>query len=150
MSLWVIWVIAGILLLIGEVLTPGFLFACFGIACLTTGLFAALSFGIKTQIVVFSVSTLLVFFGIRPVMLKYLHKSGSRLKTNVDALVGKTGMVVEKIDPVKGTGRVLVGGENWRGVSIDDTRIEKGTRITVKRVEGTKLLVNRDKPAGNA
>ncbi|MBN2185471.1 MAG: NfeD family protein [Candidatus Krumholzibacteriota bacterium] len=150
MSLWVIWIVVGILLLIGEIFTPGFVLACFGIACFVSGLFAALSFGIRVQFIVFSLVTLLVFFRIRPMMLKYLHKSGSKLKTNVDALVGKKGMVVEKIDPNAETGRIVVGGENWRGVSEDNIVVEKGTKIIVKRVEGTKLFVTVDEPVETA
>lgn len=149
MELWVIWIIVGILLIIGEIFTPGFLLACFGLACCAAGLIAALTFGLRAQIITFSLTTLALFFGIRPIMLKYLHKSGSKLKTNIDALIGRNGVVVERIDGASGTGRVLVGGENWRGVSVDEKVIEKGEKIEVVRVEGTKLLV-RKVSAGNA
>ncbi len=145
MALWIIWIIAGVLLLIGEIFTPGFLLASFGLACFASGLVAALSFGLKAQVIIFSVITLVVFFGIRPVILKYFHRSGSGLKTNVDALVGKKGVVIDLIDPAFNTGRVIVDGENWRGISVDDETIEKDARILVIRVEGTKLFV---KPVG--
>ena len=50
-------------------------------------------------------------------------------------------MVSERIDPSKNKGRVIVWGEDWRALSIDETTIEVGQKITVVRVDGAKLLV---------
>ena len=47
-------------------------------------------------LLVFSITTLAVFFGIRPFFLKYLHSPGTKVETNVKALVGKTGLVSGK------------------------------------------------------
>jgi len=141
LEVWHIWVIAAIVLFIAEIFTPGFLLACFGVACLATGLVSFLDLGVKVQIITFSISTLVVFFGIRPFVLKYFYSSTGELKTNVDALVGKTGLVSERIDPSTDKGRVTIGGEDWRGLSIDESVIEAGEKIIVVRVDGTKLFV---------
>lgn len=138
---WHIWVIVAIVLFIAEIFTPGFLLACFGVACLAAGLVSFFGLRIEVQIITFSISTIVVFFGIRPFMLKYFYSSAAKIKTNVDALVGKTGIVSERIDPNTNKGRVIVGGEDWKGVSIDETVIEVGEKITVVKVDGTKLLV---------
>lgn len=82
-----------------------------------------------------------VFFGIRPLFLKHFDLSGRGVKTNVDALVGKTAIVSERIDPDTNKGRVIIEGENWRGQSADEAFIEVGEKVTVVRVEGTKLVV---------
>jgi len=141
MEIWHIWIIAAIALFIAEIFTPGFVLACFGIACLISGLVSFFDLGFKIQIVTFSISTLIVFFGIRPLVLKHFYSSQGKIKTNIDALVDKTGLVSEKIDPVATKGRVMVGGEDWRGISVDGTVIEPDKRIVVIGVEGTKLLV---------
>ena len=132
---------AAIVLFIGEILSPGFLLACFGIACLVAGVVAYYDMGFGAQMLTFSISTLVVFFGIRPFVLKYLHTSPETTKTNVEALIGKIGVVSERIDPATAKGRTIVGGEDWRAIAIDDTEIAAGDKIEVVRVEGTKLFV---------
>lgn len=135
---WYIWIISAVGLFIAEIFTPGFLLACFGVASLVTGLLSFLGVGLQAQIVTFSVSTLVVFFGIRPVFLKYFDAS---IRTNVDALIGKTGRVTERIDPETNSGRVIVGGEDWKGALIGERIIEVGEEVTVIRVEGAKVFV---------
>jgi membrane protein implicated in regulation of membrane protease activity len=141
LEIWHIWIIIAMGFFIAEIFTPGFLLACFGIACLTTGLFSFFELGAKAQIITFSISTLVVFFGIRPFVLKYFYTSTGKLKTNIDALIGKTGLVSERIDPNINKGRVIIGGEDWRGISIDENIIETGEKIKVVRVDGTKLYI---------
>jgi len=135
---WYIWIISALGLFIAEIFTPGFLLACFGVASLVTGLLSFLGVGLQGQIVTFSISTIVVFFGIRPVLLKYFDVS---TKTNVDALIGKKGQVTERIDPETNSGRVTIGGEDWKGASIGKSTIEVGEEVTVTRVEGTKVFV---------
>lgn len=139
---WYLWIVLGIVFFTIEIVTPGFLFACFGVGCLSAGVVSSLSAGIELQIVSFTLMTLITFFGIRPFMLHYLSSSESNVPTNVDALIGKKGLVVEGIDPIHNKGRVIVGGENWKAVSIDDTIIEAGKEVVVKKVDGIKLVVS--------
>jgi membrane protein implicated in regulation of membrane protease activity len=68
---------------------------------------------------------------------------GTDLRTGVDALLGKTGIVTERIGP-GGTGRVKVEGEDWRGASSDATVIEPGTPVTIIQVDGTTLMVEKE------
>lgn len=56
--------------------------------------------------------------------------------TGVEALVGQVGEVTEEID---GRGMVFVAGELWRAAAA--TRIPKGARVRVVRVEGLTLHV---------
>jgi len=135
---WYIWTISALGLFIAEIFTPGFLLACFGVASLVTGLFSFLGVGLQGQIVTFSISTLVVFFGLRRVFLKYFDTS---IRTNVDALIGKTGRVTERIDPETNRGRVTIGGEDWKGASTGESPIEVGEEVSVIRVEGTKVFV---------
>jgi membrane protein implicated in regulation of membrane protease activity len=146
LELWHIWVIVAIALFIGEIFTPGFVLACFGVACLASGLVSFFKMGYKIQIITFSISTLVVFFGIRPLFLKYFYSSAEKIKTNIDVLVDKTGLVSEKIDPSTNKGRVIVGGEDWKALSIDESVIEVGEKIAVIKVEGTKLFVKTASP----
>ncbi len=141
MNPWLIWIIVAIVMFIAEIFTPGFLLACLGLGCLASGIFALIGAGLSVQVIVFIITTLVVFFGIRPFILKRFYKAAKGVKTNVDALVGKQGMVTEAIDPLKGSGRVVVAGESWRGITEDNNQIPVDTAISVVRVEGTKLFV---------
>src|SRR5207245_8863810 len=92
----------------------------------------------------FAAGTLLSLVGIRPFLLRHLHPSGSAIRTNVDALAGKVGIVSERIDPGTGKGRVLVAGEDWRAASLVDAEVEPGARVLVVRVAGATLYVDKE------
>lgn len=70
------------------------------------------------------------------------------MRTNVDALLEKTGLVTERIDGLAGTGRVKVGGEDWRADAVDDSTIETGSRVRVVRIEGITLKVQPEERNG--
>lgn len=138
---WVYWVVAGILLLIFEIFTPGFILACLGVGCIVTGMVTVAGVGPIIQILTFCVTTLAVFAGIRPLYLKLFSRGAMEIRTNADALVGKTGLTTQPVDGAYSNGRVKVGGEDWRAVSPDDSHIDAGQKIEVIAVEGTKLVV---------
>jgi len=56
-------------------------------------------------------------------------------------LIDQIGVVDEKIDPIEHTGRVIVGGDNWKALSLNDEVIEKGEKVQVKKIDGVKLYV---------
>jgi membrane protein implicated in regulation of membrane protease activity len=68
-----------------------------------------------------------------------LHGPGVPGRT--DALIGRHGIVTQEIDPVRGTGRVNVGGEDWAARSAAD--VETGARVTVIGADGIVLEVRR-------
>jgi len=139
---WHIWVIAGVVLLIAEIFTPGFVLACFGVACLVAAIFAAFDVGLTFEVIVFCIASVIAFFTVRPLFVKRFYRHDNEAaKTNVDALVGKEGMVAERIDPSLNVGRVTLGGDSWKAVSADGVVIERGEKVEVVRVEGTRLFV---------
>ena len=138
---WHAWIIAGVVLLIVELVTPGFVMACFGVACLVAGAVSAFGVGLGWELAVFSVASLALLVGIRPIVARHFAPRGGGLKTNVDALVGKRGLVTEAIDPARGAGRVSVGGDDWMASPEADAPIAEGAQVTVVRVEGTRIVV---------
>ena len=84
-------------------------------------------------------SGLLLFFT-RPLVKKYVTPKIQ--PTNVDAIIGREGIVCEAIRPLEGTGQVKVGGQIWSARTDEQTDcIPEGTIVTVLRVEGVKLFV---------
>ncbi|MBI4501435.1 MAG: NfeD family protein [Gemmatimonadetes bacterium] len=142
MTPWQLWLIAGIALLITEMFAPGFWLINVAVGCFAAAVVALLPFTLPLQIAVFAGATVVSAVLFRPFLLKHLHRTAVR--TNVDALVGKVGMVTQRIDPATRGGRVIVDGEDWRGAAIDGTTLEPGTRIMVIEVDGTTLKVERE------
>lgn len=143
MQAWHIWIFVAILFFIIEIFTPGFVLACFGVGCIASALAAFLNFNLQIQILAFSATTLAVFFGLRPLILQYFFKSTDNVKTNIDALANKIARVSVKIDPAQNTGRVLVNGEDWRAVSVDESVIQVGEKVEVLKVDGSKVIVKK-------
>ncbi len=146
MSGWQIWTVAGVLLLVAEMFAPGFWLACVAIGCFAAGLVGLTPVGLTGQVIAFAAGTLASLVGIRPLLRRHFRLGpGTGVLTNVDALLGKTGVVTERIDPGGArSGRVIVEGENWRGASVDGAALEPGTRVMVVQVDGTTLMVERE------
>ncbi|MDX9974841.1 MAG: NfeD family protein [FCB group bacterium] len=135
-----VWVVVGIALLTAEIFIPGFAVAAFGLACIAAGIAAYLDWGLNVQLATFAVVTVVVFVTIRPLVLRYLD-AGARLQTNVRGLVGKIGIVSQRLDPAAHTGRVTVEGDDWRAVPIDNLPLDTGRKVEVVSVQGTSLYV---------
>lgn len=143
---WLIWFLSAIVLVVAEMFTSGFWLACLAVGCVAAGLVGLVPFaGLTLQTMAFAATSLASMIGLRPAMLRRFQLGpGAGVRTGVDALLGKTGMVLERIDPVSRQGRVKVEGEDWRGASVDDTPIEAGARVTVIQVDGTTLVVEKE------
>src|SRR5437667_717976 len=133
---WQVWLVAALLLFVAEMLAPGFWLLSVAVGCLTAGVVSLVVPGAIVPALSFAAGTLLSLVGIRPFLLRHLHPSGTAIRTNVDALAGKVGVVSERIDPGTGKGRVLVEGEDWRAASPLDAAREPGKRGVVGRVGG--------------
>ena len=140
-QIWHCWVIAGILFLILEIFIPSFISACIGIGAIFGGLAAGIGLDFKWQIGFFAAATLASFFTVRPFMLKYAYKRPDEIKTNVDNMVGKSGVVAEKIDSSAQTGRVKINGDEWKAEAENNKIIEAGTRVEVTKIESIILTV---------
>lgn len=141
-ELWQIWIVAAMVLFIAELFTPGFFTAGIGMGCLAAGMAHVMGWAIEVQITALVTVTIVVFLTLRPLFLKYLD-SETGITTNTEALIGKQGYVLEKIDLSAHSGRIIVGGEDWKAVSIDDEVIKERARIEVVRIDGTHLIVRQ-------
>ena len=134
---WALWIIATLVFGILEILLPSFYFIFASIASLVTALIA-LQFNWAAQMGGFSLTLLLSIALIRPRFVKKLHTSKD-IPSRAGILVGKTGKVTESIDPVTGSGRVMVHGEDWAAKSTHS--IAEGKTITVEGADGIILKV---------
>ncbi|MGH7521182.1 MAG: NfeD family protein [Gemmatimonadales bacterium] len=142
---WLLWFLAAIALLVSEMFTAGFWLACLAVGAAIAGVVALVpGLGPVAQGLAFAISSVVSMAGLRPRLMHYFQLGpGSELRTGVDALLGKTGIVTERIGPGS-AGRVKVDGEDWRGASSDATVIEPGTAVTIIQVDGTTLMVEKE------
>ena len=108
-----------------------------------SGLFALLlSFFIDIFIVqffVFVVLGLILLITTRPIFTKTLkqHKE----LTNLDRIVGMTGIVTESIKKNE-TGEVKVDGKKWTAYA--DKSIKKGSIVKILKINGVKIKVEEE------
>ena len=62
-------------------------------------------------------------------------------KTNVDALIGAAGKVIQPIDNDNETGRIRLGGMDWAARSSNGQTIDVGAQVVVDKIEGVKAFV---------
>ena len=62
--------------------------------------------------------------------------------TNVDSVIGSTGLVTVAIDNVTAVGQVKLNGMEWTARSTSGDPIPVGRRIRVDRIEGVKVFVS--------
>lgn len=135
---WVIWIAIGIICIIIEIFTPGFLFLSFGVGAIITGLSALIIPSLAFQILTFAIVTLIIFMLSRKFSKKLI--SANYEETNVKALIGKTGKVTKGI-PANEKGYVKIGGEEWAAVSKDNKKIDKDVLVIVNDIDGNKVIV---------
>lgn len=142
--IWLVFVIIGLVLILLELVigveTTGFDLVFLGSAFVLGGLvtWPANSF-VVTTVVVIVICAAYMAIGRR-----YVHRWAAvrKSKTNVDAIVGRTGIVVRGISS-NVDGRVKVGSEDWRARATED--IEEGAEIVVTDVSGATLIVEKTK-----
>ena len=140
-EIWHIWIIVAVILFILEIFTPSFLCSCIAIGCISAGIISAFGCGIKIQLIAFAIGTLIAFFGVRPFMLTYFHKKSDKIKTNMEALIGKIGRVTETINTSKNEGRLIVDGDDWKAETENNEIVNVGERVEITQVHSTILIV---------
>ena len=135
------WLIAAIVLVILEIMTAGFGVICFAIGAAFSALVSGLGGSLTWQVIVFVVVSLLAFIFLRPVVLRFLDKKSKDVKTNAEAIIGRKGVVSERIDGEQHTGRVAIDGDDWKAVSEDGAVIEKGTNVEIVKLDSIIVFI---------
>jgi inner membrane protein len=134
-----LWLIGGVLLLIAEVIAPGFSLIFIGAAGIATGLIAiALGLSVPLQLAVFA---LLAFLSVR-VGARHFHaarfdySSDPLLNDRAGRLLGRIVVVVEAVDAHGG--RVRVGDSDW---SARGGPAAVGDKVRIVDIDGNCLKV---------
>ena len=142
MPAWLLWLIAGLVLAILEIFTPGFVFICFTFGCFVAAIVAALDFGFSWQIGLFAGTTFVLFVSARQVFGKLFSRETTPTLTNVDRLIGLTAITLEEVDDQRG--QVKVEGEAWSARSDSGEKYPADIKVRVLRIDGNKLVVGSE------
>jgi membrane protein implicated in regulation of membrane protease activity len=141
MEPWLIWLIAAVVFGVGEIATLSFFLAPFAGGALVAALLTGLGAGAALGWAAFLVVSLVLLAALRPIARSH-RRQPPRLRTGTAALVGTTGMVIERIANDEGVGCVRIGGEVWTARSFDDDEvIEAGKRVHIVEIRGATAFV---------
>lgn len=139
---WMAWTLLAVVCMILEVTSGDFFLTCFAIGALAAIVPAALVLPLWLQILVWVAVSVLSIYFIRPFILQHLHSKEEDRKSNADALIGRTGRVVQPI-PAGGHGYVQIDGDTWKSCSTTGEAIPEGSRVVVVQRESIILTVKR-------
>jgi membrane protein implicated in regulation of membrane protease activity len=137
------WLIAAIVLVIVEICTAGFGALCFAMGAAFSAIVSGIGGNLTWQIAVFVVVSLLTFIFLRPVVMRFLDKKSKDVKTNAEAIIGRKGIVSERIDASQHTGRVAIDGDDWKAVSEDGSVIDKGADVEIIKLDSIIVTVKQ-------
>ncbi len=140
MDIWMIWIIAGILCMIIEIFSHGFLFMSFGISAILIGILAAILILSNTfQVILFLIIAVLVFLFLR-------KNSGKMIKVEEQAafeMPKKRKGVVTKDIPPDGKGYIKADGKELPAMSRNNVTIEKGQLVIITNISDDGLIVKK-------
>lgn len=138
-NLWLLWLIVSLTCLVIELSSGDFYFICFSLGALVSIVFAACDAPFIAQLLSWVIASVLCLVFVRPSLVKRLHNRKER-KSNADALIGRSGKVIETV-PADGYGYVQIDGDQWRSLSADGTEIPVGTIVSVVSRDSIILTV---------
>ena len=135
-----LWLIAAVLLAIGELLTPGLFFlGPVAVAAVGAAITAGVGGGIVLELIVFIAVSLSSLAFLRPIARRHIRMP-ALTRTGTAALVGTKALVLQRVDA--NGGRVRIGGEEWSARAFfEEQTLEPGARVEVAKIEGATALV---------
>jgi membrane protein implicated in regulation of membrane protease activity len=137
---WVLWAVLAVALGIGELLTPGlFWLGPLALAAVVAAAVAALGAGAVIATVIFLAGAIASLGLLRPLARAHIRMPAIS-RTGTDALVGRKGLVLRRVDAADGL--VRIGGEEWTARPyLDGQVLEQGAQVEIVKIEGATALV---------
>ncbi len=144
---WILWTVLGVILVIAEVFTAGFVLLWFGVGALAAALAGIVGLGLPIQFLVFCAVSVGLTLASRTIFSRYFvrtEEEGGSLKTGEDALPGKVGTVVSSSQGALNEGAVKVFGSVWTAYPAEgEPPLEAGDRVVVESLRGASIYVRR-------
>lgn len=139
MEFLIFWGILFLIAVAAEIASMQLVSIWFAVGSIGAFIAALCGLGFTAQLAIFVLVSLLLLLATRP-LLRSIRVS-KIIPTNADQNIGKTAVIIEQIDPARGTGRARANGVDWIAVSETGDSLPPETVVTIVRVEGAKLIV---------
>lgn len=136
----IFWLAAMVVFLAAEAGTVTLISIWFALGALGAILVALLGGGLILQITVFLLLATILLLSLRGIVRRHIRPRIS--KTNIDSVIGATGIVLSPVDNIAALGQVQVNGVEWSARSTDGTQIPAGILVRVDKIEGVKVFVS--------
>ena len=143
---WILWTILGMVLVIAEVFTPGFVLLWFGVGALAAALAAFLGAGLAAQFILFIVVSTALTALSRTIFVNYFtaRDEPDGIRMGAASLPGQVGTVVTSSQGALNVGAVKVFGSTWTAYPAEgEPPLEAGDRVVVERLQGASIYVRR-------
>lgn len=134
------WLVLFVILALFELATVSLVSIWFSLGALIVTFVSLVTDNLMIHLAVFTVSSILLLLLTKPFVKKM--KKREAVPTNLDMVLGKTGIVTEEIEK-DGIGEVKVLGKKWSAYS--DKEIKKDSKVKVLSINGVKLKVEEIK-----
>lgn len=136
----IFWLAAMVVFLAAEAMTVTLVSIWFAVGALGAIVVTLLGGGVVLQITVFLALAVALLLSLRSVVRKHFNPRVT--KTNIDSLVGATGIVLTPVNNIAALGQVQINGVEWSARSTRGTHIPAGALVRVDRIEGVKVFVS--------
>ncbi|MDE6004571.1 MAG: NfeD family protein [Oscillospiraceae bacterium] len=137
----IFWSVILIATVIAETVTFQLVSIWFAVGALVALITASIGFSLLSQTIIFTAVSIILLCATRPIVRKLQVKNV--LPTNIDSEVGKIAVVIQDISNAENTGRVKIGGVNWRARAEDNQIFKTGETVLVKKISGTTAYVTK-------
>ena len=135
----ILWLILMVVFLVTEASTVTLVSLWFAAGALVAMILSLFHAAVWLQVTAFVAVSALLLTALRPLVRKFVTPKVTR--TNVDSVIGSTGLVTTAIDNVSAQGQVKLGAMVWTARSSSGEGIPEGTLVRVERIEGVKVYV---------
>jgi membrane protein implicated in regulation of membrane protease activity len=132
-----LWIVAGIALMIGEMITGGFFMVFIALGCFGAALSASLGAIQAAQAVVCAGVAILGVLALRKPAMKRMMRT---IAYNTD--LGKEIKIDQPI-PAHKQARISYQGTSWLATNLDHEPLAAGDHVTIVGMDGNTLLVRR-------
>lgn len=140
---WILWLVFGVILIIAEVFTLGFVLLWFGVGALAASLAGVAGLGFSVQFLIFAVVSIGLTALSRTIFSNYLsRREEDTVKMGIDSMPGQVGTVTLPSQGAMREAAVKVYGSTWTAFPADDeTELIAGQKVEVVSVKGSSIFV---------
>lgn len=142
---WIIWIILGVVLIIAEIFTLGFVLLWFGIGAFAAAFSGWLGFGFTFQFLIFAIVSIALTAMSRTIFAKsFSHDNSTDMKMGMDSLPGQIGTVTTASKGALQEAAVKVFGSTWTAFPVDgEVPLIEGEKVEVVRIQGSSIYVQK-------